>query len=259
MTILDKVITGKQAGAARKILLYGQEGVGKSTFGANAPKPIFIQTEDGLKGIDCDKFPLCMKYDQVLENIKALIDEKHEYKTLVIDSLDWLEKIIHARVCKDEAVKVVSAVGFQKGFDYAEQYWEDLLLGYLIRLQDVKNMHIILIAHSEDKIHKPSYADSYERCQPKLHKKANALVCEWADEILFATKKVLTKEVKESHGSVRKRAIGDGDRVIYTSSDTGKLAKNRLDNIPEEIPLSWNEYAKYLPKEPIKTETKTNG
>src|ERR1043165_1550675 len=100
MNLLQKVQRGKQQ-APPRIEIYGTEGIGKSSFAASAPKPIFIQTEDGLSEIECDKFPVAKSADEVVAALGELNTADHPYQTVVIDSLDWLERIIHTQVCKD--------------------------------------------------------------------------------------------------------------------------------------------------------------
>ena len=82
--------------APPRILIYGTEGIGKSTTASQAPKPIFIATEDGLDQIDCDSFPLARRFDEVMSALSALYTEKHDYQSVVIDSLDWVRLTYHA-------------------------------------------------------------------------------------------------------------------------------------------------------------------
>src|SRR3990172_7443806 len=103
MTMLASIQRGRVAKPPR-ILLYGVEGIGKSTFGSQAPKPIFIQTEDGLDEIACDKFPLATTYDDVVAALGELRHEKHDYETVVIDSLDWLERLVWDKLCLQHGV-----------------------------------------------------------------------------------------------------------------------------------------------------------
>ena len=98
MSLMSKVERCRAAKPPR-ILVYGTEGIGKSTFGSQAPKPIFIQTEDGLDEIDCDKFPLATTYDDVAGALGELRSQQHDYETVVIDSLDWLERLAWDKLC----------------------------------------------------------------------------------------------------------------------------------------------------------------
>ena len=105
MSMLENIQTGRENKPPR-IMVYGQEGVGKSTLGASAPDPIFIQTEDGLGEIDTCKFPLAGSLSDVLAELTALRDEEHNFRTVVIDSLDWLERLIFDEVCKEFGVRI---------------------------------------------------------------------------------------------------------------------------------------------------------
>ena len=95
-------IASLRSGAQNKpprILAYGVHGVGKTSFAASAGAPVFLQTEDGLGLIDAPSFGLLKTYDEVMEAIGALYSEDHDRKTVVIDSLDWLEPLIWAQAC----------------------------------------------------------------------------------------------------------------------------------------------------------------
>lgn len=238
------ILSGKVV-APRRIMMYGLQGIGKSTFGAMAPKPIFIQTEDGLGDIECDKFPLSLTYLSVMQNMESLYTEEHPYKTVVIDSLDWLEKLIWADVCKRRNVDNIESIEFQKGYLFAITQWREILAA-LTALRDEKGMSCILVAHSQIKRFDNPETESYDRYTPNLHKAAAAVIQEWCDEVLFATYKVYTKESGTGFKKTSK-GIGGDDRVIRTTERPAHSAKNRL-GLPDELPLDWNEYAKYLPE-----------
>lgn len=106
MSMLDNIQTGRENKPPR-IMIYGSEGVGKSTFGASAPGAIFIQTEDGLGEIDCRKFPLAHSLSEVIAELTALRDEAHEFQTVVVDSVDWLERLIFDEVCREFGVRSI--------------------------------------------------------------------------------------------------------------------------------------------------------
>src|SRR5210317_531519 len=127
-SLLESIQRGRQPKPPR-VLLYGVEGIGKSTFGSEAPKPIFIQTEDGLDEIDCDRFPLATKFGDVIEALKTLTSEKHNYETVVIDSLDWLERLVWDRLCEQYAVPSIEKVdgGYARGYMLALTLWREVL------------------------------------------------------------------------------------------------------------------------------------
>lgn len=98
MSLLETIHSGKRQSPPR-ILVYGTEGIGKSTFASTSPNPIFIPTEDGLDNIDCAKFPLCKTFVEVMSYIDVLQNESHDYRTIIIDTVDWLERLIWDFTC----------------------------------------------------------------------------------------------------------------------------------------------------------------
>lgn len=243
MSLLQQIESGIRHGP-RRIMLYGVQGIGKSTWGAKSPSPIFIQTEDGLGEIECDKFPLATEFNDVMGAMSTLYSEEHEYQTVVVDSLDWLERLIWAEVCRMRTVDNIEDIGYAKGYKFSLTQWRVLIEG-LTALRSHKDMTVILIAHSGiEKFENPE-TETYDRYGPRLHKFASAVVQEWCDEVLFATYKIHTKKIGEGFDK-RTQAIDTGKRIIRTAERAAHVAKNRL-NMPDEIPLDWNEYAKFIP------------
>lgn len=228
----------------RRLMLYGVHGIGKSTFGAMAERPIFLQTEDGLANIDCDRFPLATRFSEVLAALSDLYTSEHEYATLVIDSLDWLERLIEAEVCEREGVTNIEKIGYAKGYKFMLDPWREVLAG-LDALRNERGMTIILIAHAEiEKFDNPE-TEPYDRYSPRLHKLAGALIQEWADEVLFATYRVHTRKMDEGFNKAVHRGIGTGERIIRTTERPAHVAKNRL-NLPDEFPLDYRIYAAFV-------------
>src|SRR5262245_48828475 len=149
MRLLEQVQRGKTQMPPR-IFVYGTEGIGKSTLASCAPRPIFVQTEDGLNEIDCAKFPLARTFDDVLAALAELASEEHPYETVVIDSLDWLERLIWDAVCKRESVPTIEKVGggYGKGYTLALDYWRRLI-DRLVALHTGRQMVVLLIAHAK--------------------------------------------------------------------------------------------------------------
>jgi hypothetical protein len=240
--LLEKIQTGRRS-APPRILLYGIEGIGKSTFGAQTPKPIFIQTEDGLDEIACDKFPLATTFDDVVAALTELRDGQHGYETAVIDSLDWLERLVWDKLCDQYNVNSIEKVdgGYSKGYTHALTYWRQII-DLLGTLRNSKGMLVVMIAHAKvEKFEDPEFSP-YDRYLPRLHKHACALLCEWSDAVLFATRKIRTQS--EDAGFNRKRTIANavgkdgGERILRTVGGPSCIAKNRY-GIVEELPLSW--------------------
>lgn len=254
MNLLNRIERGR-ASRPPRLLLYGVEGIGKSSFASCAPNPVFIQTEDGLDEIDCDKFPLAMSLSDVMGSLAALGTEQHEFQTVCIDSLDWLERLIWDRVCQDFGVKSIEKAdgGYARGYMHALTYWREIVTS-LTELRNKHNMAVILIAHSKvEKVDDP-LTPSYDRYSPRLHKHAGALLGEWVDAILFAHWKYRTRSEDAGFGRERSIAVPIGangeDRVLRTVGSPAWVAKNRF-NLAPEIALSWHAFAQGLMAEPV--------
>jgi hypothetical protein len=240
-----------------RILLYGQEGVGKSTFGAGAPNAIFVPTEDGLDQIEAAKFPLANTFGDVMEYLTALANDEHDYGAVVVDSLDWLERLIWDHLCREhqcESIELVAG-GYGKGYTFALKQWRELIaaLNYL-RME--RGMVVVMIAHAEIKAFADPEAAAYDRWQPRLHKSAVSIVCEWCDAVLFAGFRYRTKTEKSGFGKERTtaHAIGTdgGQRIIRPVGGPACLAKNRY-CLTKDIDLDWSAFVKAI--EGVKSAT----
>jgi len=243
MSLLSQIQQGRETLPPR-FLLYGQEGIGKSSFGASAPQPIFIQIEDGLAEIDCHKFPRAFRLAEVTASLDALATEDHPYQTVVVDSADWFERLVFDRLCEEHSVASIEQVlgGYGKGYSAALPYWREFL-DRLDRLRHERGMAIILIAHSKvERVEDPE-GPAFDRFTPRLHKHACALLSEWCDAVLFATQK--KRVATEDSGFNRKRGIAHalgkdgGERIIRTVGGPACVAKNRY-GLPPELELSWS-------------------
>ena len=243
MVMMNRIHRGPVL-APRRVTLMGQHGIGKSSWAAQAAKAIFVQTEDGLANIDCDSFPLATTFDEVMQALAELYTEEHPYQTVVIDTVDWLERLIWEEVCKKHNVDSIESIGYAKGYSFALVYWRQVLDG-LGALRNEKGMTIVLLAHTKVERYENPETEPYDRFVPKLHKLASALLQEWSDEVLFATYKVFTKQSDEGFSRKRTQGIGTGERVLRTSERPAFIAKNRL-NLPDELPLEWSAYAHYF-------------
>jgi hypothetical protein len=216
------------------VVLYGPEGIGKSTWGAGAPSPIFLGAEDGTFHLDVARFPVPDTWAECMEALDVLAKESHDYKTVVIDTADWLEPLIHAHVCKQGGKKSIEDFGYGKGYVSALDQWRDML-ARLDALR-IKGMHVVVLAHSQVKAFRNPAGDDYDRYELKIHTKAAALLKEWAHAVLFATYETYTHE-KDG----RVRAVGDGSRIVHTEHRPAWDAKNRY-GLPAEMPLDWPEF-----------------
>lgn len=224
-SVLDLIKYGKSVDAPR-LILYGMEGIGKSTFAANFPAPVFIQTEDGLSNIDCAKFPLAENFEQAFEYVKAIDSEENDFQTIVIDSLDWLERLIWDSVACDEKVSNIEKIGYGKGYGMALNYWRRFL--DVLSSLHAKNKIVLMLAHAVAEDYSDPEVSSLKRFTPRLHKTARSLVAEYVDVILLAT-----RQFGAAKGDV------NNPRIVRTEASPFQVAKSRY-QIPAELPLDAN-------------------
>ena len=241
MGMLENIQTGRENKPPR-IMVYGQEGVGKSTFGASAPDPVFIQTEDGLGEIDTCKFPLAQSVGDVIAELTALRDEEHNFRTVVIDSLDWLERLIFDEVCKEFGVRSIEKAdgGYGKGYVDALVHWRKVL-ALLDDLRNKRGMMVILLAHAKVERFEDPENTAYDRYAPRLHKHAASLISEWVDAVLFAAKRLRVSKDGDSRAIAAPIGADGGERILRTNGSPACLAKNRF-SLPNEIPLRWDAF-----------------
>jgi len=245
MSLLSQVKSAKQ-NRPRRVILYGVEGIGKSTWAAGAPSPIFISTEDGISDIDVPAFPQATEFANVMQATYELSREDHQFKTVVLDSADWFEKFIFSQVCTDTGAKTINdpynnEVNYGKGYDLAMVLW-DAWIELADRCRD-RGMNVVLIAHCHTPKFKDPSNESYNRYEPKMHKTTSERIREWCDEVLFANYETYTQEKTEGF-SKRTIAVGTGSRVLYTTEMPSHKAKNRL-GMPPTISMNPQEYWSY--------------
>lgn len=222
--MLETITRGKTFGAPR-ILLYGMEGIGKSTFAANFPDPVFVQTEDGLGNIDCAKFPLAQSAEDAFKQLDAL-RSPNEFQTVVVDSLDWLERLIWDQVAKDAKVDSIEKIGYGKGYVIALTYWRKIL--DVLSALHAQNKIVLLLAHAVAEDYTDPEVANLKRFTPRLHKTARSLIAEYVDVILLATRQ---------YGAAKGDA--NNPRIVRTEASPFQVAKSRYD-VPAELPLDAN-------------------
>jgi hypothetical protein len=223
--------------APDKTLLTGVEGIGKTTWGSEAPAPIFIATEDGIRHLDVASFPEPQSFQDVLDAVRTLTTEPHEFKTVVFDTIDWVEPLIHDAVCQSNGWKTLEDPGYGRGPAVALVEWRKLLAA-LDRLRAERGMEIILLAHATIRTFSNPAGSNYDRYELKLQRSAAALVKEWTDANLFAIHEDFIQDPKER----KSKAFSTGRRVVHTERTSAWDAKNRH-GLPPELPLSYAEYA----------------
>ena len=230
-----QITKGKRA-RAQKVVVYGPEGVGKSTFAAQFPETLFIDTEGSTDNMDISRLDKPSSYTMLKTEIAWLKANPTACKTLVIDTIDWAESLIVDDICALHQKKGIEDFGYGNGYVYVK---EELgrFLNSLSELVDL-GINIVLTAHAQiRKFEQPDEMGSYDRWELKLGKKTSSqtapLVKEWADMVLFANYKTVVMTANNK----KKKATG-GQRVLYTQHHPAWDAKNRH-GLPEEMPFDY--------------------
>jgi hypothetical protein len=240
---LSSISSGKTTKKPR-ITIFGDAGVGKTTFACSAPAPIVIRTEDGLGVLDVAHFPVATSFDDVMSAVGTLYSEEHQFETLVIDSADWLEPLIWADVCRANGVDSIEKMPYGKGYVEALTRWRMLMDG-ITALRDERNMFTILVAHSQLVRIEDPLNPAYDSHGLKLHKKAAALVEEFSDIVGYADLKTLTVTEDAGFNQKRTRAKTTGERVLHVGPSPAYTAKNRY-ALPPTLPLDWSAFIEAL-------------
>lgn len=219
------------------LILYGDPGVGKTTFALQAPNPIVIRTEDGLGNSGAQTFPICQSWDDFKSQMKVLAKEEHSFKTLVIDSLDHLEPLIIAAVLAENNKETLN-FDFGEGYRQVTVKWQ-LALNMLSYLRKKRGMHTIMIAHSQKRKQEDPGMEAYDKTMLKLTRQGQSLLIESVDMVLYAH--FYRRLQQEGDGKNVRYFMADSDRRVLSTIDTGSaLAKNRF-NLPAQLPLDWHQ------------------
>ncbi|WP_157447440.1 ATP-binding protein [Chthoniobacter flavus] len=185
MSILASTIHRGPLVRAQKTVIYGPEGIGKTTLAAQFPSPVFLDTEGGTHHLDVARFPAPKTWDDVTKTIAALASEPHEFRTLVVDTADWLEKLLIEDVCRRANKTSIEEFGYGKGYVVLAEEVTKFLASLNALL--ARGMHVLLLAHCRiAKFEQPDAAGAYDRYELKLTKQVAPLVKEWCDMLLFA-------------------------------------------------------------------------
>lgn len=232
-----EIIRGKIPGA-KKVVVYGPEGIGKSTFASRFPEPIFIDTEGSTKDMDVARTPAPSSWTMLMEQVKYFIGHPDMLKTLVIDTADWAEQMCSAAVCAQYHKGGIEEFGYGKGYTYLQEEFGKLL-NLLTELVEQKGINVVLTAHAKmRKFEQPDELGAYDRWEMKLTKQVTPMVKEWADMVLFANYKTMVINVDGQGAQKGKNKVQGGRRVMYTTHHSCWDAKNRYD-LPEEVDFDY--------------------
>ena len=225
-----------------KVIIYGTEGVGKTTLASKFPKPLFIDAENGSGALNVARYPYPTSWQMLMSEVQEFLNNPQGYKTLVIDSIDWAEAKAIEMICASMKVNGIEDIGWSKGYTYLNEE-----IGRLLNLlTEVINrgVNVVLIAHMVIRtITKPEETGSYDRYELKLKQAKNGnncqLVKEWADLILFCNYREFLVADKTTG---KKKATGGKERIMYTEHAATWDAKNRF-GLPEVLPLDFEPIA----------------
>ena len=232
-------ITRGPVKSAIKVGIYGPEGVGKTTFASNFPGVVYIDTEGSTKHMDVARFDPPAELGDVLEQLNWVLGNAEQVGTIVIDTVDWLEKLIFQAVCAEKKIQNIEDIGYGKGYVYAKQKMQQIL--ELLDAIVARGVHVVLVCHSMiRKFEQPDEMGSYDRYMLKLNEKNIApIVKEWLDMLLFCNYK--TDVVTAADGKTKK-ARGGQKRIMYANHSACWDAKNRF-GLPDEMPMEYEQIA----------------
>lgn len=247
-----EVISGKIE-KAKKVVLYGPEGIGKSSLAAQFPNPIFIDTEGSTTELMVDRLPKPSSWTMLNQQVDWVKQQVGRFKTLIIDTIDWAEMLCIESVCAQHDKKGIEAFGYGNGYVYTKEEFGR----FLNKLSDVieVGINVVLTAHAQIvKFEQPDEMGAYDRYQLKLGKKTSSqtapLVKEWADMVLFLNYK--TYSVATDDKGKKHKGQG-GLRTIYATHHPAWDAKNRH-GLPDEFPLDYSYIAHIFSQAPAQQQ-----
>ena len=242
--------------AHHRYMIMGVEGVGKSTLASGANKPLWLDVEDGAGQIDVARVPFpeghATKFSQVLEALDAVLTQEHDFKTLVIDTVDRLEALLWQHCCENSdkyvdkkstgmTIHTIEGFGYGKGYIVALSLWRELACK-LDMIRRKRKMTIILIAHTHIKSFRNPEGDDFDRYIPRLNEKAGSFLKSWCDVVAFMR---FDEGSSKLMGEQRAKGYNTGRRFVYTRRRAAFDAKSRLP-LDEEIEIKGADSWVYL-------------
>lgn len=239
-------VTSGTIPAPVKVVLYGPEGIGKSTFASMFPDPVFLDTEGGTKRLNVARLPAPTSWQMLMDEVAEVARGNVPCGTLVIDTADWAERLCIETVCARFKVKGIEDFGYGKGYTYAKEEFARLLdaLGDVL----AAGKHVVVTAHAQiSRFEQPDAVGSYDRWTMKTSKQVAPLLREWCDMLLFANYKTVVE--KSGAGANAKNKASGGKRVLYTTHNPCWDAKNRF-GLPDEVPFEFASIAACITANP---------
>lgn len=225
------IIRGKKQGAIRAVI-YGTEGIGKSTLAAQIPESLILDTEDGSGQIDAARV-LALDWRAIEHALKELIADPQGFKAIIIDTADWLEKALIEHVLRGAGKKSIEDFGYGKGYTILQEH----VVRFLAQVDQLiaKGIHVVFVAHAKvTRTSPPDQTDGYDRFELKLTKQVAPLLKEWADLVLFCNYRI--QIVEGSDGKLK--AQGGRERIMHAVHSAAWDAKNRF-GLADEMPMEF--------------------
>lgn len=215
---------------ALRLVVYGTEGIGKSTLAAELPSPVWIDVEGGTNQLPVSRLPRPTSWSMLLDEVRAVRDGDVPCSTLVVDTADAAEALCSQALCAKNGWDGIEGISYGKGYTYLMESFGKLL--DLLSEVVEHGRNICLASHAiMRKFERPDESGAYDRFELKLTKKVAPMVKEWADMLLFCDYKTYVTTDK----SGKAKASG-GARVIRTTHNPCWDAKNRF-GLPDELPM----------------------
>ncbi len=235
-----EIFRGRQTGAI-KTVVYGPEGIGKSTFASKFPEPLFIDTEGSTRHMDVARTQKPTSWPLLLSFVKEVQRDPAICRTLVLDTADWAEQLCIKHICDSHDVQGIEDIGYGKGYVYVYEEF-GRLLNELTQVIE-RGVNVVITAHAKmRKFEQPDELGAYDRWEMKLTKQTPSIVKEWADLVLFANYKTIVVNVDGQGAQKGKNKVQGGKRIMYTTHNPCWDAKNRFDLAPE-LPFDYSEIA----------------
>lgn len=233
---MSDLLSRISAGAVERphsLIVFGPPGVGKSTFAASAPEPLFLDVDDRTAHLDVKRLKV-LSWEDILEAFRLVARGELPCKTLVLDTLDHAELLLHKHICEQQGVPTIEDVGkgYGKGLVVALGEWRRLATG--MEAIRTRGVNLVLLAHAHVKLFKNPTGEDYERIELKLDKRAHNFLRERVDAVGYAGHDTVI--VKDKADKAKAKATG---KTTLSFKPSAAVETKRFAKYPETCALSW--------------------